>query len=197
MKNLLKIGLLAVLSLISSVSFANGEEFTLKVKNSSEKMISFFMGEGQDVNLTISGSDEEVIFEQKIHSQQAITKTYNLADFPDGSYTLRLETTVQLAEYQVTIKEGKIVLSEPLVTATFKPVLTKGDGVISLDLENRPEGPIEVSIVNEYNDKVYSETFTSQAKVPTKFNVANIDNRELTFIVRAKNQEFIKTVQLH
>ncbi len=196
MKNLLKTSLLVVLSMISSVSFANGDDLALKVKASNEKMITFFMNEGQDVNLTISGQDEEVIFEQKLHASHASAKTYNLSSFPDGNYTLRLETAEQLAEYQVIIKNGKTTLSEPLITATFKPVLTKTDELISLAIENRPDGPIEVSILNEYNDQVYSETFASKAKVPTKFNVGKIDTRELTFIVRSKNQEFIKTVQL-
>ena len=196
MKNLLKISLVAVLSMISAVSFANGDDFALKVKSSTGKMITFSMIEGQDVNLTISGADEEVIFEQKVHASRASIKTYNLADFPDGKYTLRLETIAQLAEYQVSIKGGKVTISEPLVTATFNPVLTKTDEIISLNLENRPAGPIEVSIVNDNNDKIYSNVFNAEAKLPTKFNVANLDGRELTFILKSSNQEFVKTVQL-
>ncbi|TKC05567.1 hypothetical protein FA048_17745 [Pedobacter polaris] len=196
MKNLLKTSLLAVILLTSTVAFANYDDFSLKVKNGDEKSIVFLIEEAQDVNLSIHSLYDGVIYEQKIHAVRPLTKVYNLEAFPDGNYTVKIENDKKLIEYQVTIENGKTLVSDAVITEFFKPVLTKENNVITLNMDNAPSGPIEVKILNEYNEELYAKVFASKAKFMKKFNTEKSEAKELTFIVRAKDQEFIETLSI-
>jgi hypothetical protein len=44
---------------------------------------------------------------------------------------------------------------------------------------------------------LYSNVFLDKSKLSKKFNIGKTDAKELTFIVRFKDQEFIKTVSLN
>ncbi|TCC86473.1 hypothetical protein EZ428_23695 [Pedobacter frigiditerrae] len=197
MKNFLKIGLLAGILLTSSAVFANEDNFSLKANAKTEKSIVFLISEAQDINITIYGTNDELLYDQKIHASKPSTKIYNLEEFPDGSYTVKLENETKLIEYKVTIENGKTVVSEPATIELFKPVLTKDKETIILNMENTPNGEVEVKILNEYNEELYTKVFAAKTKLVKKFNVDKTDAKELTFIVKSKNQEFVKTIQLN
>jgi hypothetical protein len=197
MKNFLKIGLVAGMLLTSSVVFANEDNFSLKANEKNEKSLVFLITEAQDINISIYSANEEVIYEQKIHALKPSTKIYNLEEFPDGNYTVKLENESKLITYQVTIENGKTLVAEPVTTELFKPELTKDNETITLNMVNMPNGPIEVRILNEYNDQLYAKTFTSKTKLVKKFNIGKTDAKQLTFVIKSKNQEFVKTVELN
>ena len=197
MKNFLKIGLVAGMLLTSSVVFANEDNFSLKANAKNEKSLVFLITEAQDINISIYSANEEVIYEQKIHALKPSTKIYNLEEFPDGNYTVKLENESKLIAYQVTIENGKTLVAEPVTTELFKPELTKDNETITLNMVNMPNGPIEVRILNEYNDQLYAKTFTSKTKLVKKFNIDKTDAKQLTFVIKSKNQEFVKTVELN
>ncbi|PWS26500.1 hypothetical protein DHW03_17125 [Pedobacter yonginense] len=165
MKNFLKIGLIAIIFFSASGASANDDVFTLKVKNEKEKNIRFFINEANDITLSLYGSGEEKLFEEKIHTDAPSTKTYNLEEFPDGNYTLKVETGSKLAEYDVVIGNGLALVSAPTVTEVLKPVITKNDKVITLNVESKDKNPIKVQVFNEFNEELYSETFTDRAQV--------------------------------
>lgn len=196
MKKFLKIRLIAALFLLSAGSYASEGDFSFRLKRVNEKSITFFIDKAQVVDVSIYGANDEVLYEQKVNAVKASNKTYDLNAFPDGNYTFKLVTESRSAEYKIQIKEGKAVVSNPLIVEMFKPVLTKDDRVITLSLENAPKGPIEVSILGEYSDPLYSEVFEGDAKLVKKFNVARVDVSELTFIIKSKDQEFTKIVQM-
>jgi hypothetical protein len=88
-------------------------------------------------------------------------------------------------------------VSEPKVSNIFKPVYTKKDQVITLDLDNLDKNPIEVKVYNEYNDEVYNEVFKDKAQLTKKFNISKTDSKELTFVVTYKEESFVKTIQTY
>lgn len=197
MKNFLKIGLLAGILLTSTIVFANDDNFSLKANARDEKSIVFLITQAQDINLSIHDANEEVLYEQNIHASKPSTKIYNLDAFPDGNYKVKLENESKLIEYQVTIENGKTIVSNPVTTELFKPVLTKENAVITLNMENTPNADVEVKILNEYNEQLYSKVFSSRAKLVKKFNIAKTDAKGLTFIVKSKNQEYIETLSIN
>jgi hypothetical protein len=197
MKKLLKISLLAMLMFISADIYAYDETFSLKVKSNTQKSIMFIISEAQDLEFSIYGQENEILYKQSIHAVQPEAKTYNLDAFPDGAYLLKLETNSGITEYMIQIKNGKTLVEKPTITPKFKPVLTKQNAVITLDMDNINNGQVEVKIINEYNEELYAKVFTNQLKLSQKFNIDQTDAKELTFIVRSKDQEFIKTVSIN
>ncbi len=197
MKNVLKISLLALLLFISAGVYAYDETFSLKVKSNTQKSIVFYVKEAQDVEFSIYGSDNEILYKQEIRSAQPATKTYDLEAFPDGNYVLKLETGLGITEYKMQIEYGKASIEKPLITQKLKPILTKQNAIVTLDMLIFDKEPIEIKIVNEHNDQLYSNVFTEKNKLCKKFNIGKTDARELTFIVKTKGQEFVETVSVN
>lgn len=194
MKNLIKISLvIAAILLMATGAFAN--DFLLKTGTGNQKTISILINEVQDVNLSLYGLNEEVIYEQKIQTKQATTKTYNLDALPDGSYTLKLVVGSKITTYKIAIQENKAAISEPVIAEVIKPVLTKDKAIITLDLGNTYKGEVEVQVFNEYNEELYSQKFEDQSKLIKKFDTSKTYSKQLTFIVKSNHQEFIKTIE--
>ena len=59
-----------------------------------------------------------------------------------------------------------------------------------------PHGEVEVKVFNEYNDEMYAKTFASKVNAVKKFNISKTDAKQLTFLIKSKNHEFIETVIL-
>ena len=195
MKHILKASLLTAILFTSFGAFANDDKFSLKVKGANEKSIEFSINEAYDINLSIVTAEDEVVYEQKIHSAGAAKKVYNLESFPNGNYTLKLETPLKLTTYTIAIVDGKAELSDPTVTELFKPVLVKEKETITLNFKNQVKGAVNVVIVNEYNDQLFSKSYTL-ADLTQKFDVSKTDAKELTFIVTYKGEEHIETFKL-
>jgi hypothetical protein len=197
MKKFLKIGLIAVSLFTATGVHANDDNFTLKVKGEKEKFIRFSVDKAEDVNLSLIGADDEVLFEENIHASAASSKIYDLNALPDGNYVLKVESELKVAKYTVTIKDCEALVSEPKVSNVFKPVYTQNDNVITLALDNLDKNPIEVKVCNEYNDEVYNEVFKDKAQLTKKFNISKTDSKELTFVVKFKDESFVKTIQTY
>lgn len=196
MKNLLKNSLILALLLISSIAFADDANISIKVKSNNEKALIFSLDEAQKINLSIYSLNDGIIYEQNIKTDKATTKTYNLEAFPDGNYIIKLENEEKLIEYEVNIFKGKTLISEPIVTEFFKPVLVKDAEFVTIDMKYVPHGPVEVKVFNEYNDEMYAKSFASKVNAVKKFNISKTDAKQLTFLIKSKNHEFIETVVL-
>ncbi|TKB96552.1 hypothetical protein [Pedobacter cryotolerans] len=196
MKNLLKNSLILALVLISSIAFADDANISVKVKAENEKSIIFSLDQAEKINLSIYSLNDGIIYEQNIKTDKATTKTYNLEAFPDGNYIIKLENEEKLIEYQVNIFKGKTLISEPIVTEFFKPILVKDEDFITIDMKYVPHGEVEVKVFNEYNDEMYAKSFASKVNAVKKFNISKTDAKQLTFLIRSKNHEFIETVVL-
>lgn len=197
MKKFLKIGLIAALFFTATGVHANDDDFTLKVKGEKEKFIRFSADKAEDLNLSLVGADDEVLFEETIHASATTSKVYDLNALPDGKYVLKVESEAKLAKYSVVIENGEAIVSEPKIANVFKPVYTKTDDVVTLSLNNLDKSPIEVKVYNEYNDEVYAESFKDKAQLTKKFNISKRDSRSLTFVVKFKDESFVKTIETY
>ncbi|SFH20274.1 DUF3244 domain-containing protein [Pedobacter insulae] len=196
MKNFLKIGFLATALFTSLGAIANEDSFVVKTNNEDEKSIVFLVNEAQNIKLSIVAQDDEIVYEQNIHTTKAEKKVYNLNAFPDGNYTLKLESALKLTSYQILIENGKAILSSPTIKTFFKPVIVREKGMLILDLKTPIEGAVDIVVLNEYNDELFKKEFL-QAKSIHKFDVTNTNARELTFVVKHKDQEYIETIRLY
>jgi len=196
MKNLLKISLIAATMFTASATYANDGVYTLNVKTEDAKTIRFSIDEASDVNLSIRELNNQVLFQENIHSTGAASKSYDLSALPNGEYLLNVESDAKLATYIISIENNKAVVSAPKITTLLKPVLTKNESVLTLSLDNAEKGPVEVQIFNEYNDELYNETFTDKAKLVKNFNIAKTYGKELTFLVKSNNQEVVKSIAI-
>lgn len=197
MKNFIKISLIAVLLVNSAGLYASEGDFSFKLKRVNEKSVTFFINETQVVEVSIYGEGDELVYEQKTNAVKGATKTYDLNALPDGNYSFKLKTDVRTAEYKVELKDGKAVVSDPLIVDVVQPVLTRKNAIVTLNFENAPDGPLEVQILDGSSEPVFSRVFEGDAKFVKKFDVARVDLKDLTFIIKSANQVFTRTVQMY
>jgi hypothetical protein len=196
MKNLLKIGFTAVLLFISASLYANGSDFSFKVEGVDKKLVVFFISEAQILDVSIYGAENEVLYKKKINAKAGSTKRYDLRSFPDGNYTFRVVAQSRTAEYNVLIEDGDVLVSEPSIIEAFVPAVTIEDGLVMLNLKNAPKGPIEVQVLNKYNEQLYKRVYEDNAKSIKRFKIAGVGVSSLTFVIRTEDAEFEQTVQL-
>jgi hypothetical protein len=194
MRNFLKISLVAAV-LFTSLSAIANDDILVKAKSENEKSIVFMVDDAQDINMSIISQDDEVVYEQRVRTAGTVKKIYNLDAFPNGNYTLKLESALKLTTYQILIENGRAQLSAPTIKVLFKPVIAKEKGLITLDLKTVVDSPVGIVVLNEYNEELINNEM-AKGKSIQKFDVTATNARELTFIVKYKDQEHIETVKI-
>ncbi|MBB6273797.1 hypothetical protein HDF26_004270 [Pedobacter cryoconitis] len=196
MKNLLKISLIATILFTSVNTYANNDDLSLKVNNAERKTISLSINQTQDMKVTFYGLNDEVLYEKKGHELSGSSKTYDLTDFPDGTYIMKLETGLKSVEYQINIENNKASLSAAPNKEAFKPVLTKKDGVVTLNLDYTNKAPVEITIFDEFNNQLYTNIYNDSSKLVRKFNVGKALSNKLTFVLTSKGEAFNSTIDV-
>ncbi|WP_296144922.1 hypothetical protein [uncultured Flavobacterium sp.] len=194
MKNFLKISLIVAVFLSAFGASANEKDFSLKVKSEKGKTVSFSINEAKNINLSIYGKNNETLFDEKINSNGVFNRTYDLNAFPEGNYVLEVETDAKLAQYEIHISGGTASISEKAITEVFKPVLTKGDGFVTLNILKTDKNPVEVQVFDENNTELYSGVITNKSSIAKKFDTNTTGAEKLTFIVKYKDQIFSETI---
>lgn len=194
MKNLMKISMIVAVFLTAFGASANEKDFSLKVKSEKGKTVSFSINEAKNINLSIYGKNNETLFDEKINSNGVFNRTYDLNAFPEGNYVLEVETDAKLAQYEIRISGVTATISEKAITEVFKPVLTKGDGFVTLNVSKLDKSPIEVQVFDENSTELYSGVITDKASISKKFDTNTTSAQKLTFVVRYKDQMFSETI---
>jgi hypothetical protein len=196
MKNLLKISLIATILFTSVNTYANNDDLSLKVNIAERKIIRLSINQTQDMKVTFYGLNNEILYEKKGHELSGSSKTYDLTDFPDGNYTMILESDSKLVEYQINIENNKASLSTASNKEVFKPVLTKKDGVVTLNLDYTNKAPVEIMIFDEFNNQLYTNTYNDSSKLVRKFNIGKSLSNKLTFVITSKDPAFNSTIDV-
>lgn len=196
MKSFLKIGLIALAVLSASIAQADDMELLVKVAKENSKWVSFITSDAKEFDVTLRTADDEVIYEERVKTVGNKFQTYDLSALPEGAYSLKMESSSKLVSYEIEIKGGNAVLSQPTIVEIKRPVLVKKSDIITLDLNGSCAGEVELVIYNEHNEKLHDDVYTNRAKVATKFDVSKTMSKELTFVIRSAGQEFSETIKL-
>lgn len=193
MKNLMKISLIIVVFFTAFGASANEKDFSLKVKSEKGKTVSFSI-EAKNVSLSIYGKDSETLFGEKLNVDGIVNRTYDLNAFPEGNYILEVESSAKLAQYTINISGNTASISEVAIAEVFKPAFTNENGIISLNMTNSDKVAVEVSVLDENNNELYTEVFTDKTAISKRFDTNQTLASKLTFVVKYKNQMFTETV---
>ncbi len=112
MKTILKLSLVVLVAMTSVSTYAiDGGDLALKVRNSNTNEISFAINQIQKANVTIMDKFHNVIYSEIATGKEGILKTYNLQEFPEGTYFLEVETNSKKATHEITISRKGTSLS--------------------------------------------------------------------------------------
>ncbi|MDV6169484.1 hypothetical protein R1T16_13695 [Flavobacterium sp. DG1-102-2] len=193
MKNVVKLGLALAVFLTAFGVRANDADFSVSVRSGLGKLINFSINNTK-AHVSITSKDGDVLFEENIKAKDGkISRTYNLTAFPAGNYYLEAENGTKVARYEIKIDGKSASVSEKAIAEVLKPVLTFNEGIVSLNIKDTNNTPVEVKLYDENNVELYNETFTG-ANLSKKFDTKKINAEKVTFVMKYNNKMFVETI---
>lgn len=195
MKTILKLSLMLVMIFSTINLHANDLDVTLNVVTKEQgKKVTFALKEMNNVTLSIYNSSEELIFTEKITTPNSIYKTYDLKEFPAGTYYLERESYTKIYKYEITVTENTAVLTPKASVAVYKPTFVNKKGMVWISILNMDESPVNIKVYDKANNEVYDSDVKKENIVNKAFDINKIKDEEYTFVMTYKNKTFIKNV---
>lgn len=192
MKKLVKVGLM--LTMLALGFSANADtNLLVKVKGGDEKLINLSISD-QNAHLFLMQKSGEVIYRQDIIKTTTPSHIFDLGELPEGNYDLVVETDLEVKKYDIKVSGSKVEMSEPQVTKVVKASILKDKNIVTVDLKSLEAKDVEIEIINEYNDQLFSGKFDKIQSLTKKFDINNADGRELTFIVKSADKNTVETI---
>ena len=120
MKTILKLSLVALITMSSFNTYANNDDFLLNVKKGTAKEIGFSVNNIQKANVTIYDKDHNVIYNEIVTGKEGITRTYSLEEFPEGVYFLEVETNLKKVTHEIVVADLATSLSRKSIAEVYK-----------------------------------------------------------------------------
>lgn len=159
MKNLLKFSFLIGFLFISANVMANDKDFSISIDNINAKKLSFQMTNAKNVALYVYNDKKGELFAEKIRKQDEVSRTYDLKNFPVGTYYLVAESDSKIEKYKITIDETNASIEKTPVSEIFKPVYTIEGNHVKLLMTKLTDG-VTVSVQDFTNTVYYNQTLT-------------------------------------
>lgn len=121
MKKILKLSLVcAVLFTGSTYAIDGNEDFNLHVIRSNGKVVTFALNQVKKATITIYDKEGTLIYSENASGREGILRTFNLEEFPEGTYFLEVEDNVKKVKHEITIIDNKTILSSKAFSSVYK-----------------------------------------------------------------------------
>ena len=114
-----------VVAMTSVCTYAIDGDFLLNVKKGNGNEISFSLNGLQKITVFIYDDENNLIYTEKAAGEKGILKTYNLDEFPIGTYYLVVENNLKKVKHEIVISEQKTILTTKAISEIYKPTLKK------------------------------------------------------------------------
>ena len=197
MKKILKFSLvLAAVVLTAVQAHAGNADFSLDLIKEEGKTVSFSLKEIKKIDLSIYDTNDSLIYQEKVTSEDNINRTYDLTALPDGIYFLKAESDLKISKYKIEVVGNKAKLSADAISEVYKPVLVNKNGIVTVNILNLENTPVTVAIYNSEENQVYNETLTADLYVGKIFDLTSAQNGKYTFDITYNGKTFSETVAI-
>lgn len=154
MNKLLKSAFLVGSLFISASLMSKDKDFSLSIKSTESKTISFDVLNGKNISLVIYNDAYGELFSEKLESENNVTKSYDLKDLESGTYYLVAESDQKIEKYKINISYNNTVEIEKTPFSEInKPEYTISGNMAQLHLSGlKNSATISVS---DFSGNVY------------------------------------------
>lgn len=193
MKKISKFSLMLVVTLLTMNMQAGTVDFTLDVKKEQGKMVTFALNQTDKIDLSIYDANDKLIHSENVSSKENVNRTYDLKALPEGTYFLQAESDTKVSRYEISVVGDMASLSGNAVSEVYKPVYLYKNGLISVNILNLDESPVNIKIYDSEYNEVYDSAFLTGQNVTKVFDINNFLNEAYTFVVTDNDKTFVKT----
>jgi hypothetical protein len=192
MKNYLKIT--AVIGLIFTTTTTMANEPTIDLENGKDgkSILLKLDSQSADSNIRLTDSEGNILFNENF-SGKNFSKKLNLDKLEDGNYSLKVENEVNTLVYNVTIDDANLSVEKSREIKN-KPLAFQKDKKVYLNYFNRSLAPVEVSIRDKNDNKVYEETREGDLLVKGIYNLSRAPKGEYMLMVKYGNETFFENI---
>lgn len=195
MKKILKFSLvLAAVVLTAVQTHAGNTDFSLDLIKEEGKTVSFSLKEIKKIDLSIYDTNDSLIYQEKVTSEDNINRTYDLTALPDGIYFLKAESNLKISKYKIEVVGNKAKLSADAISEVYKPVLVNKNGIVTVNILNLEKAPVTVAVYNSDQTEVYTTTLAADLYVGKIFDLTSAQNGKYTFDITYNGKTFSETV---
>ncbi|MTH14184.1 T9SS type A sorting domain-containing protein [Flavobacterium sp. LC2016-01] len=130
MKNL-KLSLVCAVLFTGMSAFAidGNDNLNVHVLKTNGKVITFALNQVKKANVSIYDKDGTLIYSESASGKDGILRTFNLEEFPEGTYYLEVEDNVKKVKHEIIITDEKTVLSAKAISSVYKSGFSKNTSV--------------------------------------------------------------------
>jgi len=185
-----KVIIAALLTVISSASFATGEE---KKEKKSSATVEITRQNEHVFNLTYKGSNNEkvevkifnennvVVFSETIKKYDAFNRPYNLSKLPEGVYSVKVTDTNGTVVREINHASFKFASAISMVR--FDSVAVNK---LKLTIINQGSKKAAIRILDKNNDVLYASNQSINGNFATIFNLAQVKAKTFEVTVNGK-----------
>ena len=124
------------------------------------------------LNVTIHSTESnEVVFKDKVSTNNSEGIKYNLKNLEYGKYIVTLENDLKIVKETIILFDGKIVEKDSYVT--YKPVIIENESDIKVNFLS-PNKDVKVTI-SDKNRVIFKETFENENTFNKVFNTEKLE----------------------
>ena len=195
MKKILKFSLvLAAVVFTAGQAHAGSADFSLDLIKEEGKTVRFSLKETKKIDLSIYDTNDSLIYQEKVTSEDTINRTYDLTALPNGIYFLRAESDLKISKYKIEVVGSKAKLTAAAISEVYKPVLVNKNGMVTVNILNLDTVPVAVTIYDSEENEVYNENLTAALYVGKIFDLTSTQNGKYTFEITYNGKTFSETV---
>ncbi|MET3535750.1 hypothetical protein [Chryseobacterium limigenitum] len=198
MNKLLKSAFLVGSLFISASLMSKDRDFSLSIKTTEAKTISFDVLNGKNISLVIYNDAYGELFSEKLESENNVTKSYDLKDLESGTYYLVAESDQKIEKYKINISyNNKVEIEKTPFSEINKPEYIISGNMAQLHLSGlKNSATISVS---DFAGNVYYNTTknTANGELNMTFDLDPKTSDRYIISVEEKGNVFNKIVTLN
>ncbi|WP_346985100.1 hypothetical protein [Chryseobacterium sp. POE27] len=197
MNTLLKSSFLVGFLLISASLMSKDRDFSISLGNVNAKTINFEVLNAKNVSLFVYNDIDGELFSEKLDTENAVSKSYDLQELSSGTYYLVAESETKVEKYKISIgKDNVLKVEKNPVSVINKPEYTISGNFVKLHMSDVNK-PVNISVLDFANNSYYSEAKQSaDGTLDLTFNLDPKTSENYIIRVEENGNVFNKIISL-
>lgn len=197
MRTFRKSMLIAMIVMVATVGFANGNKPNVKVEKVGAKTIALYasgLGAGK-TQVQLKDENGLILHQMVSDNNQKVVKKFDLKALPVGNYTLETENESSFTTVPIVISTSEVVVKQADQIIIIKPVIRQNGNLLDIIMPNEDSTQVSIIIYDSNSNRLYKEILESSTEL-RRYNFSKLDKGGYTIKMRAHGKDFIQFVAL-